>query len=212
MAREGSAASSGAQPAEGERGLLVIGDDFDFDPRLAACTGDEIFAIAGATAGLGRDAASVGDMMAAHFAGADLERLDGAVHRRRRQGAGRAHALAQTDDARKRIDDAKALPPWSCDEQSAVVRAEIERGHNHSAVVDRACRPLAVGLVADVAVQSDLQICAAQSSRGGGSNPVSSAILSGFPQGSKPQMPAAIWPVIRQLAMSCWPISWLVDG
>ena len=41
-----------------------------------------------------------------------------------------ADAFAEPDDARKRIDDAKAATRWARNEQPAIVRAEVEGSVN----------------------------------------------------------------------------------
>ena len=70
---------------------------------------DELAAVDGAAAGLGRDRARQGDVAAAQLVGADGERGDGAVHGALGELAGLGQALAQADDARKGVDDGEAL-------------------------------------------------------------------------------------------------------
>src|SRR5439155_3949236 len=122
----------------------------DLDPGLAPDAGEEILAILGPPTGLGGDAAGVGHAMAAHLAGADPERFDGPIHGRAGERPARADALAQPDDSRKGIDDAKRIAVRPRHQQSAVVRAEIERGQHCLAVADANRRPRAIGFGVDV--------------------------------------------------------------
>ena len=138
---------------EGELGLLVIADDLDLDAGLAPDPADELGAIVGAAAGLGRDAAGMGHALAAHLAGADLEGLDGAVHGGAGERAAGTQPLAQADDSRERIDDAEPLASRPRHQQPAVVGAEVERGQHSPVAADRTPRPVTVGFQADVAVQ-----------------------------------------------------------
>jgi hypothetical protein len=68
--------------------------------------------------------------MALQLVGANSERLHRAIHRLVREPSGLADAFAEPDDARKRIDDAKAATRWARNEQPAIVRAEIEGSIN----------------------------------------------------------------------------------
>src|SRR5690606_2468825 len=69
------------------------------------------------------------DVARRELVGADLERLDRAVHGRVGQPTMRRKPLAQPDDARKGVDDAElAGPAGNGNEQPAIVGAEVERG------------------------------------------------------------------------------------
>ena len=57
-----------------------------------------------------------------------LQRFDRARDGRVAQPPGRRDALAQPDDARKRVDDAEAVMGRARDQQPAIIGAEIERG------------------------------------------------------------------------------------
>ncbi len=90
---------------EGEIGLLAGGDDVEGDAGLVADAVDEAAAILRPAAGFGGDGARQAHPAALHLGRTDLERLDGAVHRFGGQAAALRDALAQPDDARKRVDD-----------------------------------------------------------------------------------------------------------
>ena len=108
-------------------GLAV--DDLELEAGLGHHALEEGLAICGLTAGFGRDQPHAADFAAPELAGADPQRLDGAVHRLVRQTAARGKPLAEADDARKGIDDAELARPGRLrDEQAAIVGAEIERG------------------------------------------------------------------------------------
>ena len=65
----------------------------------------------GGAAGLGCDQARARHGAVAHLVAANAERRDGAGDRGVRQAPGRRHALAEPDDARKRVDDAESRRP-----------------------------------------------------------------------------------------------------
>src|SRR5690606_13790167 len=65
---------------EGELRLLAAGDDLDLDPGLALHPLDEGIAIDRLAAGLGGDAAGMGDAAPPHLVGAYPERRHGALH------------------------------------------------------------------------------------------------------------------------------------
>jgi hypothetical protein len=90
-----------------EARLLGGRDDLELDPHLVAHATEELAAIGGAAAGLGRHRARGADPALGDLAGADPERVERAVHCRRAQRAGRLQAFAQPDDPRERIDHAK---------------------------------------------------------------------------------------------------------
>ena len=73
--------------------------------------------------------------MALQLAGANSQRLHGAVHRVIREPSGLTDAFAEPDDARKRVDHAKAAARGAGEQQPAVVGAEIEGS------VDRIAEP-----------------------------------------------------------------------
>src|SRR5690606_13978239 len=97
--------------------------------RLLLDAGEEFRAVLGRTTGFGGDQPRLPDLARAELVGADLQRLDGAVHGRPAETAGRGPPLAQPHDAREGVDDAElAGPARHVDEKPAVVGAEIERG------------------------------------------------------------------------------------
>ncbi len=83
--------------------------------------------LAGA-AGFGGDQPHAADFAVLQLAGADAQRIDGAVHRVVGQTAAGRQPLAEADDAREGIDDAElARTRRLGDQQAAIVGAEIER-------------------------------------------------------------------------------------
>ena len=99
-------------------------------PVSALARVDELAAIGGDAAGLGGDQPRARHRAPPHLVGADLERLDGAVHGRVGQPARAQHAFAETDDAGERVDDEKAAPRGLGDQQPAIIGAEVERAIN----------------------------------------------------------------------------------
>ena len=84
--------------------------------------------VRGGSTGLRRDEARPNDAARAHLVAADPERVERARDRRVGQPARLGEPLAQTNDARKRVDDAKALRCRPGDEQPAIVCAQVQRG------------------------------------------------------------------------------------
>ena len=109
---------------------------------------EELLAVVGRAAGFGGDQPRAPDRAAGELVGADLQRLDGAVHGRLAEAAARRQPLAQPDDARERVDDAElAGPRRHGDQQPAIVGAEVERGEDRLLVRLRA-RPRTAGAAA----------------------------------------------------------------
>ena len=104
-------------------------------PSSLGDAGAEFGAVLGGAAGFGRDQPRAGDAAVLHLVAADGERVDGAVDRRLAQAAGSRNALAQPDDAGKRIDDAEAVAGRPRDQQPAIIGAEIERGIGRAAAI-----------------------------------------------------------------------------
>jgi hypothetical protein len=128
----------------------------------------------------------MGDALAAHLARADPQGFDGAVHGRLGEGAARIDPLAQTDDAREGIDDAKCIAPRARHQQPAVIRAEVERSQHSIAVADKPVRMRANRLIVDVAVHLKTpKTAAARFPDTGRENYVSVTILSGFSHRSR---------------------------
>ena len=107
--------------------FLLRGDDLQRDAGLALDPVDEIAAVDGAAAGLGRDRARQGDMAAPELVGADRQRLDRPVHRSLGEIAAGRQALAQPDDAREGVEHGEAAVARARDQQPAIVGAEVER-------------------------------------------------------------------------------------
>ena len=106
-------------------GLAV--DDLEIDADLVADALEEIEAVAGRAAGLGRDQPRTGDAAISHLGAADAQCVDRAQDRRLAQQTGIGDALAEPDDARERIDHPEAVAGRARHQQSAVVGAKIER-------------------------------------------------------------------------------------
>src|ERR1700730_2734466 len=109
-----------------ESRLLGGRDDLDIEPDLLLHSGQEVLAVGCSAARLGGDIARAGDAARLNFRGADPQRVEGTLHRLLGQGAGCGKPFAQSDDAGKGVDNAKAYAGRPRDEQSAIVRAEIE--------------------------------------------------------------------------------------
>ena len=107
--------------------LLGGRDDLDLDPDLVAHARQEVVAIDGAPARLGRDIAADRDLALTDLAGAYPQSLDRARHGRLGQSAARREPLAKPDDPRKRIDDPEPAGAAPRNQQPAIVRTEIER-------------------------------------------------------------------------------------
>ena len=113
---------------DGEPRLGLARDDLEREAGLLADAVDELRAVLGRAAGLGGDQPGAGDVAVGELGAADLERLDGADHRRLAEAAVGADPLAEPDDAREGVDDAEAVVARRGDQQAAIVGAEIERG------------------------------------------------------------------------------------
>src|SRR6185312_11600253 len=94
---------------------------------LVAHAPQEITAVDGAPARLGRDIAADRDLALTDLAGAYPQRLDRARHRRLGQSAARREPLAEPDDPRERVDDPEPAGAAPRNQQPAIVRTEIER-------------------------------------------------------------------------------------
>ena len=113
---------------DGEIGLGAPVDDLELDVELGLDAGDELGAVVGEPAGLGRDEARPGRRCGARILllqtrSASIVRSIAASLRRFAD----AQALAEPHDAREGVDDAKAVRRGLRDEQAAIVGAEIER-------------------------------------------------------------------------------------
>ena len=89
---------------------------------------DEPVAVLGLPAGLRRDITAPDHIGPAHLGGADAQGVDRPGDGVLGKAARRGHALAQPDDARKGIDDPEAVGRWFGDQQTAVVRAQVDGG------------------------------------------------------------------------------------
>tara|TARA_R100000005_G_scaffold78875_1_gene46020 strand:- start:5703 stop:5999 length:297 start_codon:yes stop_codon:yes gene_type:complete len=68
----------------------------------------------------------MGDARAAHFLGADTQRIDSPLHRIVGQATAEADALSKSDDPRKTVNDTEPLALLPGDQQPAVVRTKIQ--------------------------------------------------------------------------------------
>lgn len=91
---------------------------------------DELRSIVCDPAGLGGDEPGARYAMAADLRGTDRQRVPRPRYGRLGQAAGGHHAFAEPDDARERVDHAKAAPRRMRHQQPAIVRAEIEGSVN----------------------------------------------------------------------------------
>src|SRR5262245_45186649 len=82
-------------------------DDFEGKTRLRLHASQKLGAIRSGTAGLRGDQARAAHRAQTKLLRADLECLDGAIHRRPTQAAARRQPLSEADDARKGVDDAE---------------------------------------------------------------------------------------------------------
>ena len=112
----------------GEQRLGLAVHDFEIDADLLAHLRQEIPAIDGGAAGLGRDQARARDAAVAHLVPADFQRFDPARDGGVAQAARRGDPFAETDDAGEGVDDAEAVMRRARDQKPAIVGAEIERG------------------------------------------------------------------------------------
>ena len=118
-----------AAAGNGKPRLGAAVDDLQLDAGLGLHAVEKLGAVLGSAAGLGRHQPCAAHLAAAQLVGADLQRLDGAVHGRVAQPAARRQPLAEAHDARIGVDDAELPgPAGRRDEQPAIVGAEIERG------------------------------------------------------------------------------------
>ena len=109
-------------------GLLLRGDDVECDAGFLAHPLDEVGAVFGAAAGLGRDRAGEEDVAALELVGADLERAHRPVHRRIAQPPARRQPFAQAHHAAEGVDHDERVALGPRDQQAAVVGTEIDRG------------------------------------------------------------------------------------
>ena len=112
----------------GKLGFGVAADHFQFDAELLGNASAEVLAVLGRAARFGRDQPGARDALIAHLVAADGERAERAFDRGFAQPPGGGDALAQTHDARERIDHAEAVAGRARHQQPAIIGAEIERG------------------------------------------------------------------------------------
>ena len=128
----------GRAAVETERGLLAVGDDLKLDAGLLLDAIGEVAAVARLAAGFRRHRPRARDAALFHFARADLEGVDGALHGRFGQPTVLHQAFAKPHDAGEGIDDTETLRRRARDQQAAVVGPQVDRAVD----VGRAwCRP-----------------------------------------------------------------------
>jgi hypothetical protein len=145
-------AERGEQPRKAGQ-PLGCRDDLDIETGFRAHAVQELVAVAGAAAGLGRHATAMGDAAARDLAGADLQRLDGAAHGVFGERAVAREALAETHNAREGIDDAIAAAVGAGDQQAAIVGAEIKRRQHW-----RGRAEIPAALLRDVSLRRDCRL------------------------------------------------------
>src|SRR5262249_2548008 len=111
-----------------QRGLGFAVDDLELEANLAGDTGTKFTPIGGRPTGLGRDQPRPGDAAIAHLVATDRERPHCTMYRRIADAPRDREPLAESDDARERIDDAEAVAGGASHPEPAVVGAEIEGG------------------------------------------------------------------------------------
>ncbi len=112
----------------GQPGFGLAVDDFELDPDLVSHPFEEFEPVARRPAGFGRDQPGASHAAVAHLGAAHPQRLDRAHDRGLAEEARARDALPQPDDARERVDHAKAVARGARHQQAAIVGAEIERG------------------------------------------------------------------------------------
>src|SRR5208282_5088064 len=111
------------QPSLG-RGI----DDLELEARLLGDAGTEFFAVLGRAAGRRGNEPRPPHAARAHLVTTDQQRFDRAGDCRLADAARSGNALAETNDAGERVDDAKPVCRRTRDQKPAIIGAEIERG------------------------------------------------------------------------------------
>ena len=111
---------------QGSLGFTV--DDLEFETDLASDTGTEFSPVVRRATRFGRDQPRPCDTAIAHLVATDRERSHCTVDRRIADAPRGREPLAETDDARERVDDAEAVAGGTSHQEPAVVGAEIEGG------------------------------------------------------------------------------------
>ncbi len=102
-------------------------DDFELEPGFLSDPRQKCLAVFGSAAGFGGNQPHAADRPVRKFRRAHAQGIDGAIHRFRRQATACSQPLAQTDNARKRVDDPElARPRRLGDQETAIVGAEIK--------------------------------------------------------------------------------------
>ena len=122
--------NSSVQPAAASRASVAEIDDLQFEAGLFGNALPEYFAVFGGAAGFGRyqSGARRGHAPRAHLVAAHQQRIDRALDRRFADSARGGDALAEADNARERVDDAKTVRRRTRNQEPAIVSAEVERG------------------------------------------------------------------------------------
>ena len=128
-------------------------DDFEFDAGLIGDAGAERLGVLRRAARRRRDEPGAHHAARAHLVPAHQQRLDRARNRRLADPPRSGNAFAEANDAGKRVDDAKPVGGRACDEEPAIVGAEVERRVGRIVVwVQRRSRFIAESTVAADAV------------------------------------------------------------
>src|SRR5262249_633248 len=128
-----------------QRGLGFTVDDFKLETDLAGDAGAKFGAVGSRTACLGRDQPRPCDAAIAHLVATDRERPHCTIDRRIADAARGLEPLAETDDARERIDDAEAVAGGASNQKPAIIGAEIEGGIGRQALRAAIVTAIAVG-------------------------------------------------------------------
>ncbi len=111
---------------ERELGFLAGRDDVEVDAGFGVHAREEGGAVGGAAAGFRGNGTHCADVAAAQACGAGVQGAHGAFHGLATEGAAVVQALAEPDDARETVDDAKAVIGRGADEEAAIVGAEVQ--------------------------------------------------------------------------------------
>ena len=119
--------SSGEQPVTARRCFGLAIDHLEPDAGLGGHPVHEAVGIRRRAAGFGRDQPQAFGLLGMDLVAANAQGGDGAVDRGVADAAGRRDPLPEPDDARERVDHAKAVAGRTGDQQAAIVGAKVQR-------------------------------------------------------------------------------------
>ena len=124
--RPGAALDQRQAAQQRQERLLLVVQDFELDSGGAADPGQELGAVGGAAAGLGRNAARLLDPVPRHDPCAHPKRRDGPRHCPFAEPAARGQAFTEAHDPREAVDHLEAVGVRSGDQQTAVIGPQVE--------------------------------------------------------------------------------------